>query len=56
MAYAQDLDVGLAIEIQGPDGVEIIHRGADHTGTRVGWNQPGMEPVITFLLRVPYFE
>ena len=28
--------------------MEIIHRGAEHTGTRVGWNQPGMEPVITY--------
>ncbi len=49
MAHIQDLDIGLAIEIQGPDGVEIIHRGAEQTGTRVGWNQPGMEPVMEIM-------
>jgi hypothetical protein len=49
MAYAHDLDGSLAIEIQGPDGVEIIHRGVEQTGTRVGWNQPSMEPVMEIM-------
>ncbi len=31
MAFAQDLDLSLAIEIQGPDVVEIIHRGVEPT-------------------------
>jgi hypothetical protein len=53
MAHIQDLDIGLAIEIQGPEGVEIIHRGAEHSGTRVGWNQPGMEPVMEIMQENP---
>ncbi|MFN9904191.1 MAG: phage integrase N-terminal SAM-like domain-containing protein, partial [bacterium] len=53
MAHIQDLDIALAIEIQGPDGVEIIHRGAERTGTRVGWNQPGMEPVMEIMQENP---
>jgi hypothetical protein len=53
MAHIQDLDIGLAIEIQGPDGVEIIHRGAEQSGTRVGWNQPGMEPVTEIMQENP---
>jgi hypothetical protein len=53
MAHAQDLDIGLAIEIQGPDGVEIIHRGAKQTGMRGGWNQPGMEPVMEIMQENP---
>ncbi len=53
LAYAQDLEVGLFIEIQGPDGVEIIHRGVEHTVTRVGWNQPGMEPIMEIMQENP---
>ncbi len=46
------MDLGLQIEIQGPDGIEqVLYRAADGQaqqqgiGTRVGWDQPGMEPV-----------
>jgi hypothetical protein len=51
MDMAQDMELGLQIEIQGPDGIEQVYRAADGqaqqygNGTRVGWDLPGMEPV-----------
>ncbi len=48
---ALEIELGLQIEIQGPDGTETVYRPAEGqvqqqgTGTRVGWDQPGMEPV-----------
>jgi hypothetical protein len=51
MEMAQEIELGLQIEIQGPDGTEMVYRPAEGqeqqqgSGTRVGWDQPGMEPV-----------